>query len=77
MALLDSSEVSAAGKRVARIRCDRIGNAGGRELWWVALGFDDGTTKPSGMFGNFDDAKQLADELAAEHHVQVVVTEVA
>ncbi|MBN2248428.1 MAG: hypothetical protein JW733_07000 [Coriobacteriia bacterium] len=76
MGLLDSSEVSTSGKRVERIRCDRIGNAGGRQLWWVALGFDDESTKPSGMFGAFDEAKQLADELATEHGVQVVVTEV-
>lgn len=77
MGLLDSTEVSTSGKKIVRIRCDRIGNAGGRELWWVALGFDDESTKPSGMFGNFDDAKRLADELASEHRVQVVVTEVA
>lgn len=76
MGRLESSEVSTSGKKIVRIRCDRIGNAGGRELWWVALGFDDETTKPSGMFGNFEDAKRLADELAAEHGVQVAVTEV-
>ena len=76
MGLLESSEVSTSGKKIVRIRCDRIGNAGGRELWWVALGFDDETTKPSGMFGNFEDAKRLADELAAEHGAQVAVTEV-
>lgn len=76
MGILDSPEVPISGRRVARIRCDRIGNAGGRELWWVALGFDDESTKPSGMFGDFNDAKKLADELAAQHGVQVVVAQV-
>lgn len=76
MGILDSSDISISGKRIVRIRCDRIGNAGGRQLWWVALGFDDESTKPSGMFGTFDEAKKLADQLAAEHGVQVVVTEV-
>jgi hypothetical protein len=76
MGILDSSDVSTSGKRVVQIRCDRIGNAGGRQLWWVALGFDDESTKPSGMFGTFDEAKALADTLAAEHGVAVVVTEV-
>lgn len=76
MGILESPEVSTSGKRVVNIRCDRIGNAGGRELWWVALGLDDESTKPSGMFGDFGDAKQLADELAVQHSVQVVVTRV-
>ncbi len=76
MGLLDSPEVSASGKRIDHIRCDRIGNAGGRELWWVALGFEDESTKPSGMFGTREEAKALADELAAQHGVPVVVTEI-
>lgn len=76
MGLLDSSEVSTSGKKVVRVRCDRIGNAGGRELWWVALAFDDESTKPSGMFGDFSDAKTLADELATDWGVPAVVTEV-
>ena len=76
MGLLDSSDVATSGKRIVRIRCDRIGNAGGRQLWWVALGFDDESTKPSGMFGDFNEAKRLADELASQHGVEVVVTEV-
>ena len=76
MGLLDSPEVTTAGKRVVGIRCDRIGNAGGRELWWVALAFDDESTKPSGMFGNFDDAKALADELASTWNAKVTVTKV-
>lgn len=76
MGLLDSSEVSTSGKKVVRVRCDRIGNAGGRQLWWVALAFDDESTKPSGMFGDAAEAKALADQLGAEWHVPVVVTEI-
>ncbi|MDY0341676.1 MAG: hypothetical protein RBS17_10765 [Coriobacteriia bacterium] len=76
MGLIDSPEVTTAGRRITGIRCDRIGNAGGRELWWVALAFDDESTKPSGMFGNLDDAKTLADELASTWNVTVTVTEV-
>lgn len=76
MGLLDSSEVSTSGKKVVSVRCDRIGNAGGRQLWWVALAFDDDSTKPSGMFGSFTEAKALADELAADWHVSTAVTEV-
>ena len=76
MGLLDSSEVSTSGKKVVRVRCDRIGRAGGRQLWWVALAFDDESTKPSGMFGDKVEARSLADQLAAEWRVPVVVTEV-
>jgi len=76
MGLLDSSEVSTSGKKVVRVRCDRIGNAGGRQLWWVALAFDDESTKPSGMFGDAAEAKALADQLGAEWRVPVVVTEI-
>ena len=76
MGLLNSSEVTTEGKRVVGVRCDRIGNAGGRELWWVALAFDDESTKPSGMFGDMAGAKKLADELAPTWNVAVTVTEV-
>lgn len=76
MGLLDSSEVSTSGKKVVRVRCDRIGNAGGRQLWGVALAFDDESTKPSGMFGDAAEAKALADQLGAEWRVPVVVTEI-
>ena len=76
MGLLNSSEVTTEGKRVVGVRCDRIGNAGGRELWWVALAFDDDSTKPSGMFGDMAGAKKLADELASTWNVAVTVTEV-
>lgn len=77
MGILDSSNIPTDGKKVVRVRCDRIGNAGGRELWWVALAFADDTTKPAGMFGTLGEARELADALAAEWSVGVAVTEVA
>jgi phosphomannomutase len=76
MGLLDSSGVSADGRRVTHIRVDRIGNVGGNELWWVALAFDDESTKPEGMFASYDSAAALGERLAKEHGVQVVRTEV-
>ncbi|MEA5075018.1 MAG: hypothetical protein VB139_01555 [Coriobacteriia bacterium] len=42
----------------------------------MALAFDDESTKPSGMFGDKTEARALADGLAAEWHVPVVVTQV-
>ena len=44
MGILDSSNIPTDGRKVVRVRCDRIGSAGGRELWWVALAFADDTT---------------------------------
>lgn len=75
MGTLDSG-VSAEGRTVQHVRVDRIGNAGDRELWWVALQFDDGSTKPSGMYTDFDAASTLGDQLAAEWSVDVVVNHI-
>ena len=74
MGLLDASNISEEGRKVVRIRVDRIGNAGGKELWWVALAFDDESTKPQGMFSDFDSATALGQKLAAEWAVDSVVT---
>ena len=72
MGTLDSS-VSAEGRKVTAVRVDRIGNAGDRELWWVALQFDDGGTKPSGMYTDYESASVLGAQLAAEWSVEIVV----
>ncbi|MBN1192596.1 MAG: hypothetical protein JXA36_02735 [Coriobacteriia bacterium] len=74
MGLLNSSNIPTEGKRVVKVRVDRIGAAAGKELWWVALGFNDETTKPEGMFTNYDEAASLGTQLADEWHVEVVVT---
>ncbi len=74
MGLLDSSYVPTEGHKVVRVRVDRIGNAGGRELWWVALAFEDESTKPSGMFADRAEAEALGQQLAAEWGVETVVT---
>lgn len=76
MGILDSSNVPIEGHKVTHIRVDRIGNAGGRELWWVALAFEDESTKPSGMFTDFESARSLGENLAAEWNVDAVVTHV-
>lgn len=73
MGTLDSG-VSAEGRQVQHIRVDRIGNAGDRELWWVAVQFEDGSTKPSGMYTDYDSASALAGQLAKELSVEVVVS---
>ncbi len=72
---IDSGDISTEGKRVVRIRVDRIGSAGDRELWWVALAFDDETTKPEGMFTDRALALELAGRLAGEWGVQVAMTD--
>lgn len=74
MGLLDSSHIPTDGHVVTHIRIDRIGNAGGKELWWVALSFEDGSTKPSGMFTDRGSAEDLGSTLAAEWGVERVVT---
>ncbi|MHB1340813.1 MAG: hypothetical protein ACYC77_02215 [Coriobacteriia bacterium] len=71
---IDSKDISADGKRVVRIRVDRIGKAGERELWWVAEAFDDESTKPEGMFTDQPKAMALAEDLAAAWGVRVVVS---
>ncbi len=71
---IDSSEVSPDGKRVIRVRVDRIGAAGERELWWVAEAFEDESTKPEGMFTDREKALALAEELASKWDVKVVVS---
>ena len=73
---IDSKDVSADGKRVVRIRVDRIGTAGERELWWVAEAFEDESTKPEGMFTDQPRAMALAEELASKWGVRVVVSNV-
>ncbi|MGB4594068.1 MAG: hypothetical protein WBI63_09910 [Coriobacteriia bacterium] len=72
--LIDSKDISANGKRVTRIRVDRIGKAGERELWWVAEAFEDESTKPEGMFTDQPQAMALAEELASRWRVEVVVS---
>ncbi|PKQ36751.1 MAG: hypothetical protein CVT59_11010 [Actinobacteria bacterium HGW-Actinobacteria-1] len=74
---ITSNEVSAEGKTVVRVRVDRIGAAGDRELWWVALAFEDETTKPEGMFTDKAQALGLAGTLASEWGVQVALTDSA
>ena len=76
MGLLDSSGVSTEGRRVTHIRVDRIGAATEGVLWWVALAFDDESTKPQGMFHGYDEAAALGAELAKRWGVEVVVTKV-
>ncbi len=76
MGLLDSPEISTEGRKVTHVRVDRIGSAGAKSLWWVALAFEDGSTKPSGMFTDRDSAHQLGSELAASWGVDVHVTHV-
>lgn len=77
MGLLDSSNVPTEGHSVVHVRVDRIGATGEKELWWVALAFEDGSTKPSGMFTDYETANELGQKLAAEWGVTVVVTKVA
>lgn len=76
MGVLDSSNIPTDGRSVSHVRLDRIGNAGEKELWWVALAFEDGSTKPSGMFTDYDTADELSAALAREWRVQVVVTRI-
>lgn len=65
------SDISSTDKRVTAIRVDRIGAAGERELWWVAEAFEDGSTKPEGMFTDKQDALTLAEQLAGTWGVSV------
>lgn len=74
MGILDSSDVPVEGHRVTHVRVDRIGSTTSQELWWVALAFEDGSTKPSGMFTDFDAADSLGKELASAWGVEVVVS---
>jgi len=76
MGLLDSTNVSAEGRQVIHIRVDRIGAATEGGLWWVALAFEDGSTKPQGMFHGYDEAAALGADLAKQWGVEVVVTKV-
>jgi phage head maturation protease len=72
---IDSHDIVADGKRVARIRLDRIGNAGDKSLWWVAEAFEDETTKPEGMFTDEAAARALAQSLADQWGVPVSVSQ--
>jgi len=74
MGLLDSSEVTTGGRKVTHIRVDRIGAATADGLWWVALAFEDQSTKPQGMFASYDDAAALGADLAKQWGVDVQVT---
>ena len=76
MGTIDSSNISLEGHTVVRVRVDRIGNAGEKELWWVALALEDDTTKPSGMFTDYETAYALGQDLAAQWGVEVAVTKV-
>ena len=69
---LESDHILFDAKSVAHVRVDKIGGAGDG-LWWVALAFIDGSTKPEGMFTSQDDAMQLAQELSASWHVDLAV----
>jgi len=74
MGLLDTPDIPTDGHRVTHVRVDRIGNAGGKELWWVALAFEDESTKPSGMFTDLESAEELGRRLAGQWGVEVEVT---
>lgn len=58
---------------VTHVRVDKIGGTDDG-LWWVALAFADGHSKPEGMFAAQDDAMKLAAELSSSWHVEVRVT---
>lgn len=68
---LNATDISTEGKTLACIRCDQIGGAGG--LWWVAQEFDDGTTKPEGMYASETEARALAGMLANDFGVMARV----
>lgn len=74
MGLLDTNGIQTEGHKVTHIRVDRIGAATEGGLWWVALAFDDGSSKPQGMFANYDEAAALGAELAKQWGVEVQVT---
>lgn len=76
MARIDSSNIATGGRVVTHIRLDRIGATEAKELWWVALAFDDESTKPEGMFGDYDTAATLATELGSTWGVEVIVTKI-
>jgi hypothetical protein len=76
MGLLDSTNISTEGHTVTHIRVDRIGAATESGLWWVALAFEDGSTKPQGMFHGYDEAAALGGKLAEQWGVEIVVTKV-
>lgn len=59
-------------KAASHVRVDKIGDAGGG-LWWVAIAFSNGETKPEGMFVQQAQAMELANELAAGLGVPVKV----
>lgn len=59
-------------KAVTHVRVDKIGESGGG-LWWVALAFADGSTKPEGMFTSQADAMSLAEQLGTDWKVGVKV----
>lgn len=77
MGLLDSSNVPTEGHTVVRVRLDRISATGDKELWWVALAFEDESTKPHGLFTEYETAHALGQQLGAEWGVPVVETRVA
>lgn len=72
---INSQDISTDGKSVVRVRVDRIGSAGERELWWVALAFADDSTKPEGMFTDREHALELAGRLATDWDVKVVLSD--
>ena len=74
MGLLDSNGIQTEGHRVTHVRVDRIGAATEGGLWWVALAFEDGSTKPQGMYVSYDEAAALGAELASQWGVEVQVT---
>lgn len=67
-------EHPAEGQKVTHIRVDRIGAATEGGLWWDALSFEDGSTKPQGMFHGYDEAAALGADLTRQWDVEVVVT---
>lgn len=76
MGLLDSREVNSEGHRVEHVRVDRIGAGSGSELWWVALEFEDGSTKPQGMYTSYEEAEALGEDLARKWGVTTRITKV-
>ncbi|MDZ4169773.1 MAG: hypothetical protein U1E26_08975 [Coriobacteriia bacterium] len=70
---LETSEALYEAHSVTHVRVDKIGGTAAG-LWWVAVAFEDGSSKPEGLFTTQDEAMKLAAELAASWHVEVQVT---
>jgi hypothetical protein len=73
--LLDETGALPTDRGIDHVRLDcisRIDDA--HALWWVAIEFRDATTKPQGMFADEAEARALAENLAHQASVPVVVS---